>query len=153
MTYKNTVAAGTELPTTGVAIGDTYVAAPADTNGYITITNPAMDGDIPTQSTVKAYAGDLIIATAFNGAVEVNGALPAGSILWEVVRTGYDETLQPRLEIQSTTDSNIATITVKSATDKALGTFSIEAEEGMKVELQENTIKIGMEWSDWTVTE
>lgn len=83
MTYKGKVG-GTDgikaLPTTGVAIGDTYIVGAS--NGY----------QIAEGSSVYPL-GTLIIAKAKDGAVEGgDGTLPAGKVDWDAVKTSDIDT-------------------------------------------------------------
>ena len=83
MTYKGKVG-GTDgikaLPTTGVAIGDTYIVGAS--NGY----------QIAEGSPVYPL-GTLIIAKAKDGAVEgEDGTLPAGKVDWDAVKTSDTDT-------------------------------------------------------------
>ena len=89
MTYKGTVGgtdndhgtAGKELPTKDVSVGDTYIA-------YA----PIAIGDITYP------LGTMVIATSSytggdaNNAGEVNGKIPAGSIVWSAVKTTDTDT-------------------------------------------------------------
>ena len=89
MTYKGTVGgtdndhgtAGKALPTSNVSVGDTYIAYAPITIG---------DTTYPL--------GTMIIATSSytgkdaNGAGEVNGKIPAGSIVWSAVKTTDTDT-------------------------------------------------------------
>ena len=89
MTYKGTVGgttndhgtAGTALPTRDVSVGDTYIAYAPITVG---------DTTYPL--------GTMIIATSSytggdaNNAGEVNGKIPAGSIVWSAVKTTDTDT-------------------------------------------------------------
>lgn len=89
MTYKGTVGgtdndhgtAGKALPTSDVSVGDTYIAyAP------ITIGNTTYPLGTMIIATSK-YTG-----TDANGAGEVNGKIPAGSIVWSAVKTTDTDT-------------------------------------------------------------
>lgn len=89
MTYKGTVGgttndhgtAGIALPTSDVSVGDTYIAyAP------ITIGNTTYPLGTMIIATSK-YTG-----TDANGAGEVNGKIPAGSIVWSAVKTTDTDT-------------------------------------------------------------
>ena len=89
MTYKGTVGgttndhgtAGTALPTSDVSVGDTYIAyAP------ITIGNTTYPLGTMIIATSKYTGSDA------NGAGEVNGKIPAGSIVWSAVKTTDTDT-------------------------------------------------------------
>lgn len=89
MTYKGTVGgttndhgtAGTALPTSDVSVGDTYIAYAPITIGDTTY--PLGTMLIATSSYEGAGA---------NGAGEVNGKIPAGSIVWSAVKTTDTDT-------------------------------------------------------------
>lgn len=89
MTYKGTVGgtdndhgtAGKALPTSDVSVGDTYIAYAPITIGDTTY--PLGTMLIATSSYDGAGA---------NGAGEVNGKIPAGSIVWSAVKTTDTDT-------------------------------------------------------------
>ena len=89
MTYKGTVGgtdndhgtAGKALPTSNVSVGDTYIAyAP------ITISNTTYPLGTMVIATSSYTGGDA------NNAGEVNGKIPAGSIVWSAVKTTDTDT-------------------------------------------------------------
>lgn len=89
MTYKGTVGgtdndhgtAGKTLPTSDVSVGDTYIAY-----GPITIGDTTYPLGTMVIATSSYTGGDA------NNAGEVNGKIPAGSIVWSAVKTTDTDT-------------------------------------------------------------
>lgn len=89
MTYKGTVGgtdndhgtAGKTLPTSDVSVGDTYIA-------YA----PIAIGDTTYPLGTMIIATSKYTGTDANGAGEVNGKIPAGSIVWSAVKTTDTDT-------------------------------------------------------------
>lgn len=89
MTYKGTVGgtdndhgtAGKALPTSDVSVGDTYIAY-----GPITIGDTTYPLGTMVIATSSYTGGDA------NNAGEVNGKIPAGSIVWSAVKTTDTDT-------------------------------------------------------------
>lgn len=123
MDYKGGVAAKSELPTTGVKIGDTYVL---------------------TQTSADGHAGDLLIAAKKEGVEEgADGFLPANGVTWNHVNTGYDASLVPQLG----TNGNKITLTTFDGQDaKGHVEFVAAANSSATVEVTANKVTIGMEW-------
>lgn len=122
MDYKGAVDfTNTNLPTTGVKIGDTYVVASA----YGTYTE-----------------GDLLVA---NGN-EVNGVI-TGTIEWQHVPTGYRKAHNPEL---SGANNAITLKSLQGAGD-VLGSVAFEAVAGTSttVSVANNKVSIGMEWGSF----
>ncbi len=125
MDYKGGVASEDALfQKTDVKMGDTYVA---------TVKFTFTDGTV-------AYPGDLIIAQGD----EENGVIADPT--WEVVKTGYDASLE-----QTITTSSDGKIQLTSAIGANNGQVAFVAEEGSaaKVTVANNTVTIGMEWEDF----
>jgi hypothetical protein len=113
-----------KLPTTA-AIGDTYVVSVAF-GGY--------------------QPGDLLIATAKEGAVEDadTGKLPAAGLEWTHVKTGYDASLE----------QSVTTVDGKIQLTSAVGANNGQVEfvsdgSAATVNVANNKVTIGMEWEDF----
>lgn len=124
MVFKGTIDAWSDLPTSNVSIGDTYIVS-------------------ETASVSNAgkvyYAGDLLVATG----TETNGVITSG-LTWEHVKTGYTGYHEAKL-----TGADNA-IKLTSYTNQALGSVSIETtNENIKVSIANNKISIGMEWGSF----
>lgn len=74
MTFKGALDAEHGLPTEGVAIGDTYKVALAGTYGE-----------------EECIVGDMLIATASEGAVETNGVLDPADVKWIYIPSGNED--------------------------------------------------------------
>lgn len=122
MSYKKAVSDVAELPVSGNSIGDTYVAsADFEING------------------TQVYVGDLLIA---NGE-EVDNVITS-ELTWDVVRTGYNSTKDPKLtindnslELQNAAGGSLGNIKVVGAADSNI-TVSFDSSS--------NTLTVGMEW-------
>ena len=120
LVFKATITSWSQLPTSGVSIGDTYVI------GDATIT----EGD------KTYYAGDLLIASGN----EENGIITSG-LTWEHVKTGYTDMYEAEL---TGADNKIK---LKSYTEKPLGEIEVKSNnDNIKVSVEDNKIIIGMEW-------
>lgn len=128
MTYVGGVSRFSELPTTNVKIGDTYIAL----SGF-------------TENGISYYAGDLIVAKG----TETNGVITS-NLSWDRVETGYID------EHESTLDADNGAIRLTSfnalvGDEGNLGTITVQAKKGTSatVEVSNNTITIGMEWDSF----
>jgi hypothetical protein len=97
LTYKGTVAQTSDIPTTGVSIGDTYKVSAA--NSGITVGGDA------------AQLGDLIIATSSDG-TETNGVIPSNKLQWTLVASGSDTDTTYKTKVTSggTNKANVGII-------------------------------------------
>ena len=122
MHYIDGIDAYTDLPTTGVEAGDTYVV----TGDF------AYGGE-------SYYAGDLLVAAADQG----NADSYAGG--WTHVKTGY----QANQEAKLTGADNAIKLT--SYTNVDLGTINVVAEEGsaLTATVDNNTLTLGIEWGSF----
>jgi hypothetical protein len=95
LTYRGTVASTSEIPTTGVEIGDTYKVSSA--NSGIKINN------------VDAKLGDLIIATGTEG---TDGYITSSTLQWTLVAGGTDDdtTYETKVTAGSTNVANVGII-------------------------------------------
>lgn len=121
MTYKGTVDGDIKtLPTSGVSVGDTYVATK----------DMVVDG-------VQVYVGDLLIA---KGGEEDN--IITSNLGWDVAATGYHSVKDPKL----TVGSNV--VELRNAANALLGsaTFAADAGTNLKVSTSGSTITYSMEW-------
>ena len=124
MTYKGGVdgkTTDTSLPTTGVAIGDTYVV----TEAFV------LDG-------VTVQPGDLLIAQG----TEVNGTIDPDTLVWDYVATGYSDIHNPQLTVannvitlsdfannpigQVTLNSNSENIVISTDADNNIVNFNFQ---------------------------
>lgn len=121
MVFKGTIDAWSDLPTSNVSIGDTYIVSET--------------ASVSKDNTVY-YAGDLLVATG----TEINGVITSG-LAWQHVKTGYTGYHEAKL-----TGSNNA-IKLTGYTNQALGSVAIEStSSNIKVSIADNKISIGMEW-------
>ena len=102
MTFKGSIDKESDLPTTDVKLGDTYVLT----------TSIIPDGG----TTVSHAAGDLCVAT---GGTEGDGGVIASGLTWTWVSTGYDEALNDALTTTDSVDSGMKDI--KDAEGKVVG--------------------------------
>lgn len=150
MTYKGTVGgtandhgtAGITLPTSDVSVGDTYIAyAPIDINNTI------------------YPLGTMIIATSkytgagANGAGEVNGKIPAGSIVWSAVKTTdtdtnyHLKTITNGIELESSKTGDNAnettgSLVIAAGNDMVVSSQETEGGSGDKIyKIQTVTVK------------
>lgn len=126
MTYIGGVASVSDLPATA-PIGDTYVL---------------------TASSGGNFAGDLFIATAKEGYKEdaETGLLPADGILWTRVQTGYDASLEQKIE---TVDGKIQ---LSSLTGGDNGSIEFASTGSATVSVADNVVTVGMAWEDFSNT-
>lgn len=120
MTYIGTVATEGALPTSGVSVGDTYVATADMTVGGVSV-----------------YAGDLLIAKG----TEENDIITS-DLAWDVVATGYNATKDPKLTVANNT------ITLKNAADGSLGAVTF-AGNGLSVSTSGTTVTYAIEWGSF----
>lgn len=120
MTYIGTVATEGALPTSGVSVGDTYVATADMTVGGVSV-----------------YVGDLLIAKG----TEENDIITS-DLAWDVVATGYNATKDPELTVASNT------ITLKNAADGSLGAVTF-AGNGLSVSTFGTTVTYAIEWGSF----
>lgn len=149
MTYKGTVGgtdndhgtAGKALPTSDVSVGDTYIAYAPITIGDTTY--PLGTMLIATSSYDGAGA---------NGAGEVNGKIPAGSIVWSAVKTTDTDTnyhlnaITNGIELESsrTGGGNDTTgqLVIAAGNDMAVSSNATEGGSGdKKYKIQTVTVK------------
>lgn len=124
MDYKGGVASEDALfQKTDVKMGDTYVA---------TVKFTFTDGTV-------AYPGDLIIAQGD----EENGVIADPT--WEVVKTGYDASLEQTI----TTVEGKIQLTSAIGANNGQVTFVADENSAAKVTVANNTVTIGMEWEDF----
>lgn len=129
-------------------IGDTYVVAES---------NLALNLDLDNNSgtaAVKCYAGDLLIATAKEGAVETEGILAAADIEWVHVQSGYKAELQGKLSVADVAGAASANINLTSlngnGTAGDLGQITVtSASSNLTIEASGNTMTINMVWDSF----
>lgn len=123
MTYKGAVAASSELPTSGVSVGDTYVASKDMTVGATSV-----------------YIGDLLIATG----TETNNVITS-NLSWDVVATGYHSSKDPKLVVANNT------ATLQNAAGGSLGAVTFAAAEGssLVVTTSGTTVTYSLEWGEF----
>lgn len=119
MTYKGTVgvggSAGADLPTEGVKIGDTYLAVSA----VVYATDKA------------AKKGDLLIATLAEGATEINGVIPTGSVVWSWVPAGDDAQTDTTYTFEVDAANN--SVHLKESSGAVEGSFDLDEGESGKI--------------------
>ena len=116
----------TDLPTSDVHVGDTYVV--------LTGFNHKIGEEI-----VRFNAGDLLVATG----TEENGVITSG-LEWDHVRTGYIEAHETRL-----TGADNA-IKLFSHLDAVLGSVAfVSSNENLKVAVADNQVTLGLEWGSF----
>jgi hypothetical protein len=124
MTYKNGVSAASQLPTSNVAVGDTYVV----TEGF------------------GGYnAGDLLVASG----TEENGVIK-GTITWTHVQTGYSTTFDQTLEVEDANGTSAVAINLKSHAG-VVGTSvaMASANEGLTIDVVDDVITFNMVWGSF----
>jgi hypothetical protein len=124
MTYKNGVNAASQLPTSDVAIGDTYVV---------------------TQGFGNYNAGDLLVASG----TEENGII-TGEVTWTHVQTGYSTAFDQTLEVEDATEGNAVAINLKSHAG-VVGTSvaMASANEGLTIDVVDDVITFNMVWGSF----
>lgn len=107
------------------------------------VTPKAGDTYVVTAQFGNYYPGDLLIATGDED--EATGTISTGNLSWTHVKTGYDASLEQKLE---TVGDKIQLSSIAGANN---GQISFVAEEGSsaKVTVANNTVTIGMEWEDF----
>ena len=129
-------------------IGDTYVVAESNLALSLDLDNDA------TTATVKCYAGDLLIATAKEGAVEVNGVLAAADIEWVHVQSGYKSELQGKLSVADVNGAASANINLTSLNGNGvagdLGQITVASSNpNLTIEASGNTLTFNMVWGSF----
>lgn len=129
MQYKNGVTKKSELPTTGVKIGWTYVAT----------SNFALDDN------TDVYAGDLLVATGTED--ETTGVLT--SVSWDHVKTGYLHTQAPVLSTNNNSEIVLTSLGGEGA-EGDLGKIKVQVSENLSLSISNNTISISQVWGTWS---
>lgn len=123
MHYKGGIDDPTDLPTTGVEAGDTYI---------VTVDNLTLAGE-------SYYAGDLIIANADQGS---NATYSGG---WTHVVTGYQASHNAKL---SGSGNEIKLTTLADGVD--LGKIVVETDGSMlTATVENNKLSLGLEWGSF----
>ena len=140
MRYIGTAASKSDLgKDIEVSVGDTYVASTDLYND---------DGSL------FAHAGDLIIAKG----EEVDGVVPAESLSWDVVDTGYVKAHENKLVLEQTTansdpdEANAATVTVnlQNYADEVVSAFAIKTvSDNVTVTRNDAVIEVGLRWAEF----
>lgn len=130
MTFKGVLASTTDLPTSDVHIGDTYVMSGTGSYGG-------------SDTTVEYSAGDFFIASG----TETNGVI-TGTIDWQHVKSGYDAAFNPTMS--TVVNDNSATVVMKSFSGEPLGAVTVSGGGNVKLtssgEAANKTISISLEW-------
>lgn len=124
MKFKGSIKSLSDLPTTGVEAGWTYI-----------IEETFKAGD------VDYYAGDLIIAKADQGASETYGSG------WDHVKTGYWKDQDPTLEINTGTVGG-AQIYLRDMTGTTRGSVEVVG-NGVDVAVQGGNLNITLAWGQF----
>lgn len=126
MKYMGTVDMVSDLPTSDVSIGDTYVATGDMTVGGQTV-----------------YTGDLLIA---NGTENDDNIITSG-LTWQVVGTGYSSTKDPKLVIKDNA------IELQNAANGSLGKVAIAGSDDSNIVVSYDSanskITVGMTWGEF----
>lgn len=127
MEYMGTIEAKAELAEKQAKVGHTYVLSKNDSVG-------------------KAAAGDMFIATGEEGP---DGFIPAETIVWNHIKTGYDATLNPTLKLEQSDSGASATVTLDTYAGSNLGGFTIKSgNPNLKIatDTSKKSITITSEW-------
>jgi hypothetical protein len=129
-------------------IGATYV-----------VTEQALSLDIDKNGSVDSnevcYAGDLLIATAKDGADETNGVLAVADTVWVHVKSGYQKNLQSTLDVVAGA-ANEAQVQLTSYPSKAAGEYGDlgkvavkSASNNIAVSVDGDAIKVDLVWDSF----
>lgn len=127
MEYQGTIETKAALTSKKAKIGYTYILSKND-------------------SAAKAAAGDMFIATGTEGS---DGFIPAGSVVWNHVKTGYDSTLNPTLTLAQSDSGASATVTLNTYAGSNIGGFSLKSgNPNLKIvtDTSQRSITITSEW-------
>lgn len=128
--YKGGVAGESALPSSGVMIGDTYVA----TAGF------TLYSEVSGSTTQTVYAGDLIIASGTDSSG--NDLVIDSNLTWTVVNTGYISTHESQMTVKNNTVSLSSYLKPETGD---LGTVSFDS-DSLQVTTDGNKIKYDIVW-------